>query len=224
MKRAFTLLELVFIIVIIGILAAVILPRTKRSPTREAAIQLVSHIRYTQHLALVDDKYLYDVTIPVDPSSDEHDRWWKARWQLKFEKSANSNNKWSYTIFSDHFGSSVYSGNPNSQTEIATNPQNQQKKLTGGTSAIPYNHVKATTSMNIGTKYGISNVVFSNSCHQSIIFDYIGRPMTGTLASFSSPYPINRLLVNDCNITLVGQDENVSVIITPQTGYTYIAK
>lgn len=73
MKKAFTLLELVFVIVVIGILAAVIIPNTRTNPVREAAIQLVSHIRYTQHLAMVDDKF--DAT---------NNNWYKNRWQIVF--------------------------------------------------------------------------------------------------------------------------------------------
>ena len=57
MKKAFTMLELVFVIVVAGIIAAVVIPNTKTNPAQEAAIQLLSHIRYTQHLAMVDDKY-----------------------------------------------------------------------------------------------------------------------------------------------------------------------
>ena len=57
MKKAFTMLELVFVIVVIGILAAAIIPSTRTNPAQEAAIQLLSDIRYTQHLAMIDDKY-----------------------------------------------------------------------------------------------------------------------------------------------------------------------
>ncbi|MGD9717776.1 MAG: type II secretion system protein, partial [Sulfurimonadaceae bacterium] len=51
MKKAFTMLELVFVIVVIGILAAVIIPRMDRDNASEAAIELQSQIRYAQHLA-----------------------------------------------------------------------------------------------------------------------------------------------------------------------------
>ena len=71
-SSAFTLLELVFVIVVIGILSAVIIPSTKTNPLREAATQLISHIRYTQHLAMVDDRY---------GSSNE---WYKGRWHIAF--------------------------------------------------------------------------------------------------------------------------------------------
>ena len=73
MKKAFTMLELVFVIVVIGILAAVIMPNMKTNPVREAAIDLLSQIRYTQHLAIIDDKF--------DPNNN---RWYRNRWQIAF--------------------------------------------------------------------------------------------------------------------------------------------
>ena len=57
MKKAFTMLELVFVIVIVGILSYFVSSSFQRNPLREAADQVVSHIRYTQHLAMIDDKF-----------------------------------------------------------------------------------------------------------------------------------------------------------------------
>jgi len=71
MKKAFTLLELIFVIVVIGILAAVILPSMKTNPVAEAAVNLLSQIRYTQHLAIVDDKY-----------DANNNTWYRDRWQI----------------------------------------------------------------------------------------------------------------------------------------------
>ena len=77
MKKAFSLIELVFVIVIIGILAAVIIPSVKSNKLRKAAIQLVSHIKYTQHLAMINDKF------EISDNS-----WYKKRWQIIFGSSA----------------------------------------------------------------------------------------------------------------------------------------
>ena len=74
MKKAFTMLELIMVIVIIGILAAVIIPRTGSNNTAEAAVKLISDIRYTQHLAMIDDKYGDNVGIP----------WYQKLWQIRF--------------------------------------------------------------------------------------------------------------------------------------------
>ena len=70
-KTGFTLIELIIVIVIAGILAAVMIPRLERDGLREAANQVVRHIQYTQHLAMVDDVY--------DASTAN---WYQNRWSI----------------------------------------------------------------------------------------------------------------------------------------------
>lgn len=97
MKKAFTMLELVFVIVVAGILAAVIIPSTRTNPAQEAAVQLLSDIRYTQHLAMIDDKYGQNTVGAVD--------WFLKRWQIRFTGDT-------YSIVSDN------------NTNLAVNPSN----------------------------------------------------------------------------------------------------
>ena len=56
-RRAFTMLELVFVIVVIGILAASVLPMMQRNTIEETAHQVARVIRLAQHHALTDDVY-----------------------------------------------------------------------------------------------------------------------------------------------------------------------
>ncbi len=72
-KKAFTMIELVFVIVVLGILAALALPRIERDIRQEAADNILSAIRYTQHLALTDNK-----TDPFDPN------WQNKLWKIQF--------------------------------------------------------------------------------------------------------------------------------------------
>ena len=85
MKKAFTLIELVFVIVVIGILAAFMIPSTRTNPAVDAAIQLESHIRYTQHLAMIDDKFDANNT-----------RWYRNLWKIDFAGNQ-------YDIVNDNF-------------------------------------------------------------------------------------------------------------------------
>ncbi|MFK5937653.1 MAG: type II secretion system protein [Sulfurimonas sp.] len=216
MKKAFTMIELVFVIVVIGILAAVIIPSTKTNPLQEAAIQVLSHIRYTQHLAMVDDKY--DANDPF---------WYRGRWQLIFYNGNNSNNVPAYTVYSDNSG---YTGDPSSG-EIAMNPQNKSKLMTGGYSGsnvldIMHASFNGTKSMNLGMKYGITSYQLSGGCNGArISFDHLGRPITGDLSSMTGPYfaGTQRLVTTDCNITLADSADNIIITIRPETGYSSIS-
>jgi len=72
MKRfAFTMLELIFVIIVIGILAVLAMPSFNTNPLQLAAEQVATHIRYTQHLAMVDDVY--------DPTDNN---WHSNRWTI----------------------------------------------------------------------------------------------------------------------------------------------
>jgi len=226
LKNAFTLIELIFVIVIIGILSAVLVPRFDRPTLIEAAHQVISHIRYTQHLAMVDNKF--------DSNEPE---WYKGRWQIFFAKTNGSDNKWAYTIFSDKRGSKGLTGFPDTE-EIARNPQNPSSQyLTGGYTwgNIPYRHKttkvidsRLTKSMNIGHKYGIEKVEFIGGCKargKRIAFDYIGRPLcknSNTLTSLYTAGNQNRLIQKPCQIKLSNEQESVIIQIEPETGYSHI--
>ena len=70
-KSAFTMIELVIVIVVAGILAAVMMPRLERDNLREATNQVVRHIQYTQHLAMIDDVY-----------DGDNSTWYQNRWTI----------------------------------------------------------------------------------------------------------------------------------------------
>ena len=73
-RNAFTMLELVMVIVVLGILASLAMPRMDRDTRQEAETNILSALRFTQNLALTDNK-----TDPSDPT------WQKELWKLHFE-------------------------------------------------------------------------------------------------------------------------------------------
>ena len=221
MKKAFTMLELVFVIVVMGILAGAIIPNINSNPLREAATQLLSHIRYTQHLAMIDDKF------------DANDsKWYMKRWQIVFGKSAYTDQQWAYTIFSDDASSSGHS-NPDI-SEIAKDPLKNAgdtniataKLLSGGYSGILNStDERANKKMNLGASYGVVNVKMSGGCSSSnvrISFDIMGRPIQKPLHSYTRAYKSSGLIKTTCNIILENWDSNITIAIEPETGYTHI--
>ncbi len=225
-REALTLVETIFAIVIIGILSAIMAPQFTRSTLTEAAHQIVLHIRYTQHLAMVDNRF--------DPNEKE---WYKGRWQIFFAKTDGSDKKWAYTIFADKRGPKGLTGFPDT-SEIARNPQNPTAQyLTGGYTwgNIPYRHKttkkidsRVTKEMNLGHKYNIKEVKFKGGCRsrsRRIAFDYLGRPLFGNSTSLTSKYMShgrNRLIQTPCQIILSNKKDSITIQIEPETGYTYI--
>ena len=215
-KKAFTLLELVFVIIIIGIIMSIIVSNPKDTKLREAAIQLISHIRYTQHLAMIDDKFAVN---------DEKAKWYKARWQIIFTNgvpTANSAGLPGYAIFSDFIGSR--SGHPN-RREIAVDPLSQQIVTSGVTKSVRLDSKNIYQKANLGKTYGITDIALTGRWNRGhrISFDHLGRPLTGNLSSYDSSYKNKRNLISSpCNITLTDSNaQTVTIIIEEETGYIH---
>ena len=201
---AFTMIELIFVIIIVGILSAMAIPRIDRDNVIEAANQMVSDIRYTQHLALMDHKF------------DRLDKdWFKERWTYEVTKSKKNV---STTIFSDK----SHTGNPDA-SEIAKDPQNPDRLLTGGSNGgLSFGSLKTSENMLLSKKFSISNVVFSGGCNGSkkISFDEFGRPYS---ALQNATNPGDKVLKEECKITIADDAGKEAVIsLLPETGYVKI--
>jgi len=196
MKRAaFTMIELVFVIVVIGILAALAMPRLDRDLRQEAADSILSSIRYTQHLALTDNKHNY-------AQSD----WQKALWQISFSQSSGS---WSYTIGTDM----NYNGSL-ATTEAAIDPSNGQLMHSSATNASP--------NILLTKKYGINTITFNNCGTSDIAFDNLGRPHKG-VSSATNAY-VTYINSGNCQITFnsPGFDSSFIIEIQQETGHASI--
>ena len=226
-KKAFTMIELIMIIVVVGILSVIIIPRIDRNTLLEATNQIVSHIRYTQHLAMMDNKYN-----PKDPN------WYKKRWMIEFTANSHSINNndcqgncLAYQIYSD----TTTSGNLNSSNEVAKDPNNPNRYLSAGWSGMSNpDKAKRNPNLNIEKKYGIKEISFSKNCgggtknnnrNKSISFDEVGRPMqkvatTGNYNTITYEESMQRYLNDNCTITLSdGTDKRAIITVHAETGY-----
>ena len=223
-KRAFTMIELVFVIVVVGILAAIMIPKLNRNASREAANQILTHIRYTQHLAMQDDKYENFV-------SDNPVRWFRMRWGITFNKTSLQEcsidepgvNSWKYSVFFDK----SLSGNINSENEVANDIYKSGKLLSGGWRGIsPEVCKKINKELNIEKRFGVTLVEFKDGCSgmQTINFDEMGRPMrVASTTSGGAKRPYDRLLKKDCKITITDKRGNqTTIIIEKESGFTSI--
>jgi len=211
MKRAFTMIELVLVIIVMGILAAMALPRYQNDIRQEAADNILSAIRYTRLMALTDN-----VTNPRD------NKWQRAFWRFGIE--GCSDDGIFYYISSDK----DYEGDIDN-SEIINDPTNGLH-LMGANNQPCETVIQSGASPNIfltkhfGIKEGDIDICTSGG--QYIGFDYLGRPHTGFAGNGGSTSPnYASLLHTDCTITINFSDSGldpINIIVEKGTGHTYI--
>lgn len=231
MKKAFTLVELVFVVVVVGILAFALWPTKQPTQAFEAARQIVAHIRYTQHLALNDDKFATHTDTDGTGASIAID-WYKRLWRITFSNLNKIEGKctdtgWRYAVYQNISGKKLsVSGQPNGEIEVAMNPAEPGKKLSGCYSGA---HQNPTSSMNISQTYKIENIDFSqfatDSRIQGIIFDELGRAYPS--GDFSQAYNNGKKFKLGDNsygrIKLNAKDgSKANILIFKETGYACV--
>jgi len=209
------MIELIMVIIVLGILAAVALPRLGRDLRQSAADNVLSAIRYTQHLALTDSKENKRVV--------NNTNWQSALWQMRFN---NYGGEWVYSVWSnDDFDNNVDANEP------AIDPANG--KLLHSANAV----MDGDESPNIflTRNFAINNVGF-NGCvntgpnapnvaggSRHIAFDYLGRPHRGVTVAGSNDSRTAITSNPGCIITFTLQTgENFQIQIENETGYAHI--
>jgi len=200
MKKAFTLLELVIVMVVVSIISVMLIPRFADSKLTEASDQIISHIRYTQHLALIDDRF--------DPAKQD---WFKERWQIGFWQCANGD--WYYIV-----GRDLDHGGGIGKSESAINPSDKKHIFTSNACDLSNDE---SPEILITKNYGISSITFSVSCgdNKYVAFDNLGRPYQTTLGGDSLD-----LIHDPCEIKFISNDGDFTITIEPETGYTHLSK
>jgi prepilin-type N-terminal cleavage/methylation domain-containing protein len=205
-EKAFTILELMMVVVVLGILAMLALPRMDRDIRQEAADNILSAIRYTQHLALLDDK-----TDPFDP------KWQKKYWTIRFTISATHPDNSYYIITSD-----MNRNNAASKKESAVDPSNGKYMYNSGGSFASLGDDESPNIF-IGRKYGINRLKLSGGCdHKHIAFGKFGR-IYSNIGALTNKY--ESYIVKDCKLTFGFKEDRIddfTIIISKETGYAYI--
>ena len=204
-KKAFTMLELVMVIVVVGILAALALPRLDRDLKQEAADNILSAIRYTQHLALADDRHKFD-----------NPKWHRRFWKIMFAQC--SNNKYFYRIGND---ADMDSTTTFEEKEAALDPANGKLMYVANNGDCSANNV--SQNILIGKKYGVTVNKGTGGCQglKHIGFDHLGRPHVSFSASDIPDYSTYMSTTCTLNFSLEN-GETFQITIQPETGYAQI--
>lgn len=204
MRYAFSLLELVFVLVLIGILSIALLPSNDRDSIGEAAHNVARHIRLAQHYALMEDRAL-------EESQNPPQGWQETMWRLTFINGAAG---LCYRVFADRDGG----GNADAD-ERAIDPFNGMTVWSNTCQDI----ATSNPDVLLWKKYGITNVNVNcpnfNPPRQHIAFNHFGRP--GQVKPFGGNPSTFNPIPFDCNITLTANDgRQATITIERETGYT----
>ena len=239
MKKAFSLIELIIVIIVIGILYSSVNYSLADTSLNQAADQVIYHINYTRHLAMNDNKMQY---YPINSSNVEMNRskyWFKQWWQIRFGHNTKDKHWW-YEIFTDQPNNAKkvfdgYGSSPKALRNIslAKNPLTGNY-LIGNCDKDGYpNCEDATINLDLTRKYGIKDIKFTNIYNNRLIFDSFGniylREGDQGDDGDVNPYDINKRkpLLKTAKITLCKDDnceKNISICITPKIGTVYLCK
>ena len=201
------MIELVMVIVVLGIMAAVAIPRMERDRTQEAADAILSNIRYAQHMAINDYR-----------ENPMKNNWQRSFWQMNIESCANSSGLFLQVGADKDYGKDI------SRAESAIDPANGKPMFWKNTDSCT-NGGDDTVSENIfiTKKFGVKSITGSGACKdiQHIGFDHMGRPHVSFSNSSTPDY--SSYMKTPCTFTFeVEDDDDFSITIEPETGYAYI--
>ncbi len=201
-KRSFSLIELLFIIVIISIVSLAFFPKHIKSDLPQAANKIIIHLKNTRYQAMIDNKFNHD---------DEF--WFRERWTLKFQNCQKSIGGLYYVVYSD----SNHGGHIN-KSETLKDPLTQKWLYSNYDCDASSNESK---DILLTKEYGVTKVDIScnnTSTIGQLSFGYDGQVYTklGTKRNDTYKY----MLTETCNITLYDKsNKKVTILIEPNTGY-----
>lgn len=204
MKKSFSLLEIVLVILIITLLASIITFKLKENNLTEVTNRLVIYLKQTRYLALIDSKK--DINEPL---------WHKKRWTIKFLRCREDIGGIYYVIYSD----TNMTGHP-SLDESLIDPLSNKRVYSTNQCEISSNTSKYVL---LTKEFGIQNVEIS--CNDTTSLGQISFGDDGNVYTKLSSYEYlenEYKLENRCEIVLKDQKNDIStIVVEPKTGFIY---
>lgn len=227
MRKAFTMIEMVFVVVMLGVMAAVSVMYIPQTKLQQAADHMIHNIKYAKSLAQTDDRFFAMKDDNV--KSDTQVKHWKAgMWQVQFHLGGNTA-KHSYSIYADtarDANTTNFDGKPMSGDLIAKDPQN--KACLSGYSE---NNLPTECKNNIAKEVRLQetyDVIIEveppSDCKETntarIYFDNKGMPYCGKVNISGSNTDTPKRLSDNMKITLKRQKQTATICVS-KSGLIY---
>jgi len=195
MKKTFTLIELIMILLLIGIISSQSELRNNMSKIKLAKKQIILHLKYTRYIAMIDNKF--DNNDPL---------WFRKRWTVKFLNCNKNIGGLYYIIYSD-INENGYISKVETLQDPLTNKYIYSYQCKEDTNLDKYTLILLTK------EYGIKNIKISCNSTQTIggiSFDIngYGYSKLSTKEYDKDKYRLN----NDCYIQLYDKKNNEEII------------
>jgi len=214
MKGAFTLMELIVVVVIIGILSTIASSRMRSDKFYEAQRDILDSIKYTQSLALRDNKQSFN-----DP------KWQRKYWRIIFSTCSGGDK---YYMIGSDFDQSGAGNGYFAKKEAAID-------LVEGKPMWWYNAARCDSPKSsevssrifLTKKYGITSVKSDGGCVKNggktghLGFDHMGRPHYGFGLSSEPDY--SSYIKTACQMRFgFSSGKSFTITVEPESGYAHI--
>lgn len=204
MKKAFSLLEILLIISLLGILYTAFIPKSQINKIDELTNRLILYLKQTRYQALINDKY------------DQDDSYWhKKRWTLKFFRCRKDVGGIYYSIYSDNNSS----GHPSIEDSLK---DSLTLKNIYSTNYCKEN-INNSKYVLISQNFNIEDVVIS--CNETSSLGQLSFGADGKIYSKLSNNVNDNTsyeIKNKCKIKLSDHlGEERTIVLESNTGYIY---
>lgn len=200
-KKAFSLLELIVVIVLMGIISSVLIYKNSNNSLDVVTKRVVLYLKYTRHQALIDDKFDKD-----DP------QWFRKRYSFRLRRCVGEGIY--YTIHSDSNKNGYISADETLKDPLTDKYIYSSNKCMENSSNSKY--------VLLTKVFGIDEVKMSCNDTSSlgmIIFGNDGKIYSRFANDDSTMYEITE----SCAITFYDKDKNSkTIMVEPTTGYIYL--
>ena len=203
-KKSLSLIEFIFIIVLLSIVTLQFFPKNNTNKLNHAAQKIIMHLKNTRYQAMIDNKF-----------NHEDKFWFRERWTLKFKNCAQKLGGIYYIVYSDknHKGSA-------NKNETLKDPLSQKWLYSNNDCDASHDESK---DILLTKEYQVTKVEVSCNNTSTIgqfSFGYDGAVYTKLGTKSHDTY--NYELTQRCDITLYDESNNdITIVVEPNTGYIY---
>ncbi len=200
-KKSFSLLEIIFVLIILGIILFQIVPKNQISKLHLATQKIILYLNYTRYIAHIDNKF--DI---------KDEQWERKRWTLKFLNCEKRIGGLYYIVYSDTKGGTAHF----EKTDTLFDPLNNKYLYSNECKEDIINdkskHILLTQ------EYGITKV--DVSCNTTSTIGQISFGFDGNI--YSQLGTNIKEITQQCQIKLFNEKNQFSTIaIEPKTGYIH---